>query len=146
MKFDNQLRHALRIIDTYQGETPLHGWLKDFFRVNKQMGARDRRLLSTLVYGYYRIGHAVRNLPMEEKILTALFLCNDQPNELLQYFKPDYNDRAALPIEEKISFFQTTDAGADFQVTDIFPWKDELSNGIDHEAFCRSFLRQPDLF
>ncbi len=146
MKFDNQLRHALRIIDTYQGEIPLHGWLKDFFRVNKQMGARDRRLLSTLVYGYYRIGHAVRHLPKEEKVLTALFLCNDQPNELLQYFKPDYNDKAALSTEEKIAFFQTTPAGAGFLVTDIFPWKDELSRGIDHEAFCRSFLRQPNLF
>ena len=35
--------------------------------------------------------------------------------------------------------------GANFCLTDIFPWKDELSAGIDHEAFCLSFLRQPDL-
>src|SRR6202011_2409646 len=30
--------------------------------------------------------------------------------------------------------------------SDLFPWKDELSEGIDHTAFCLSFLRQPDLF
>ena len=31
-------------------------------------------------------------------------------------------------------------------LTDIFSWKNELSEGIDHEKFCESFLVQPDLF
>lgn len=146
MKFDNQLRYALQIIDTYQGETPLHAWLKDYFRLNKQMGSRDRRLLSTLVYGFYRLGHSVKQLSVAERILAGLFLCNEQPHELLQYFKPEYNEKASLSLNEKIAFFQTTPAGAGFRVTDIFPWPDQLSAGIDAEAFCLSFLRQPDLF
>jgi 16S rRNA (cytosine967-C5)-methyltransferase len=29
---------------------------------------------------------------------------------------------------------------------DIFPWKDLLSDGIDYDAFCASFLVQPALF
>jgi 16S rRNA (cytosine967-C5)-methyltransferase len=146
VKFDNQLRYALQIIDTYQGEMPLYAWLKSYFRDNKQMGSRDRRLLSTLVYGFYRLGHAVKSLSVEDRILAGLFLCNDQPSEFLQYFRPEYDEKAALPLTEKISFFQTQPAGASFRVTDIFPWRDELSAGIDHEAFCLSFLRQPDLF
>ena len=54
MIFDNQLRHAIRIMDTYPGDQPLHAWLKDYFRAHKQMGSRDRRQLSTLVYSFYR--------------------------------------------------------------------------------------------
>ena len=146
MKFDNQLRYALQIIDTYQGEMPLYAWLKSYFRDNKQMGSRDRRLLSTLVYGFYRLGHAAKGLSVEDRMLAGLFLCNDQPTELLQYFRPGYDEKVALPLSEKIAFLQTQPAGAGFRVTDIFPWKEELSAGIDHEAFCLSFLRQPDLF
>ena len=146
MKFDNQLRYALQIIDTYQGEMPLYAWLKSYFRDNKQMGSRDRRLLSTLVYGFYRLGHAVKWLSVEDRILAGLFLCNDQPTEFLLYFRPEYDEKVALPLREKIAFFQTQPAGAGFRVTDIFPWGEELSAGIDHEAFCLSFLRQPDLF
>ncbi|GGB04543.1 Fmu (Sun) domain-containing protein [Puia dinghuensis] len=139
MKFDNQLRHAADIIDTYKGEEPLHVWLKDFFRANKQMGSRDRKLFSTLVYSFYRLGYAVRDLPVKERILTGLFLCTDIPNEFLHYFKPTLNDSITRPIAEKL-------ATAGIDPTDIFPWKEELSAAIDHEAFCLSFLRQPDLF
>ena len=146
MKFDNQLRHATAIIDAYKGEMPLHAWLKSFFRDNKQMGSRDRKLLSSLVYGYYRLGHAIWSMPTDERIITALFLCGAQPGDFLQYFRDDWNERITLPLAEKIAFFQSQPEGADFRITDIFPWKDELSPGIDHAAFCLSFLRQPDLF
>lgn len=146
MKFDNQLRYATQILDNYRGDMPLSIWLKDYFRLNKQMGSRDRKLLSTLVYSFYRLGHAVKTLPVTERILAGLFLCSEQPHELLEYFKPEYNERAALTIEQKISYFQTTSAGAKFRTTDIFPWGEELSENIDHEAFCLSFLKQPDLF
>ncbi|HXB06294.1 MAG TPA: hypothetical protein VNW04_04245 [Puia sp.] len=139
MKFDNQLRYAIQIIETYRGDIPLHTWLKDYFRANKQMGSRDRKLLSTLVYSCYRLGHAGNHLPIKERILTGLFLCTDQPSDWLAHFNSAYNDAIAKPLAEKL-------AATDITVTDIFPWKDELSPAIDHEAFCLSFLRQPDLF
>jgi 16S rRNA (cytosine967-C5)-methyltransferase len=144
MKFDNQLRYGSTIIASYQGEIPLHAWLKNFFREHKQMGSKDRKLLSNMVYGFYRLGHAIKDLPVEERILIGLFLCNDSPHELLQYFRSDWNGHIARPLAEKITLLQ--ESGIAFEPTDIFPWKDELSEGIDHEAFCLSFLRQPDLF
>jgi 16S rRNA (cytosine967-C5)-methyltransferase len=146
MRFDNQLRHATRIIETYLGDQPLHAWLKEFFRANRQMGARDRRQLSDLVYSFYRLGHSLRGLPVPDRLLAALFICIDKSNEMLQYFHPGWNEKIALPISEKISFFQTQPIGANFNLTDIFPWKNELSEDVDHKAFCLSFLRQPDLF
>jgi 16S rRNA (cytosine967-C5)-methyltransferase len=155
VKFDNQLRHATRIIETYPGDQPLHFWLKEFFRANKQMGSRDRKELSALVYSYYRLGHSLRAtsapaappaLSIPARLLAGLFICIDKPNELLEHFHPGWNEKITLPIREKIVFFQTQPAGANFRITDIFPWKTELSDDIDHEAFCLSFLRQPDLF
>lgn len=144
MKFDNQLRYAVTIISSYQGGIPLHAWLKSFFREHKQMGSKDRRLVSNMVYGFYRLGHALKNTPPDQRILTGLFLCNETPNELLQYFRPQWNERITLPLEEKITYCRQS--GIAFEPTDIFPWKDQLSDSIDHAAFCLSFLRQPDLF
>ena len=144
MKFDNQLRYGTTIIASYQGEMPLHTWLKNFFRERKQMGSTDRRVVSNMVYGFYRLGHALRSLPAEERILAGLFLCYELSGELLQYFRPEWNERIALPLAEKINFLRQS--GIAFEPTDIFPWKDELSERIDHEAWCLSFLRQPDLF
>ncbi len=137
MRLDNQLRHATRIIEAYSGDQPLHIWLKEYFRANRQMGSRDRKELSALVYSFYRLGHSLRNGAIPDRLLTGLYLCTDQPSDLLRHFRPDWDPRSPLP--EKIG--RTA-----LRVTDIFPWKDELSESIDHEAFCLSFLRQPDLF
>jgi 16S rRNA (cytosine967-C5)-methyltransferase len=144
--FDNQLRHAIRMIDAYPGDQPLHAWLKDYFRAHKQMGARDRRQLSTLVYSFYRLGHSLRDTSTANRLLAGLFLCHSQPTDMLEHFLPGWNEMITKPIKEKIAFFQTQPIGESFNLTDIFPWKAELSESIGHEAFCLSFFRQPDLF
>jgi len=152
MKFDNQLRHATGIIHTYRGGVPLHAWLKDFFREHPQMGSRDRKFLSQLVYGYYRLGHTLKEMPAEERILLGLFLCYPQASEkiyaqageFLQYFRPQWHERVTASLQEKIAYCQGT--GIDLRPAEIFPWKEELSESIDHPAYCLSFLQQPDLF
>ena len=137
MIFDNQLRYAIEIIDTYKGEIPLHAWLKDYFRAHKQMGSRDRRTLSALVYSFFRLGHALKQLSPKERLLAGLYICTDQSSDLLRHFRPDWDSKD--PLQRKLEQAALT-------VTDIFPWKEELSEGIDHEAYCLSFLRQPDVF
>lgn len=107
MMYGNHLRYAANIIKGYDGNVPLSGWLRDFFKENKQMGSRDRKTVAELVYGYYRLGHLQYD-NMEERLLAG------------------YN--------------KTPKQGA------IFPWINELSDGIDTETFSKSFLIQPDLF
>jgi 16S rRNA (cytosine967-C5)-methyltransferase len=34
----------------------------------------------------------------------------------------------------------------DFKLEDVFPWTSQLSEGIDKDAFLKSFFCQPDLF
>lgn len=126
MKFDNQLRYAISIIEEYDGRVPLSAWLKDFFRTNKQMGSRDRKTVSEMVYGYYRLG-ANEFSSVGERI-KAFINVSDKLPEVKAYFFPAGSDY------DKISYDK------------IFPFGEFLSEGIDIEQFSRSFLVQPDLF
>ena len=146
MIFDNQLRYAIQVIETYKGDMPLHAWLKDYFRLNKQMGSRDRKMLSTLVYSFYRLGHAIKDKPIKDRLLIGLFLCNEQSGGMLEHFRPLWVQKASAGLKEKIDFIRQQPEGREFQPAEIFPWKEELSPAIDHTAYCLSFLRQPDLF
>jgi len=124
MKYDNQLRYAVNIIREYDGRFPLSIWLKDFFKSNKQMGSTDRKTVAELVYGYFRLGfNQYKNI--EERMLAGLFAGN-RLVEMIEYFKSGKDH--------------------EFSIDKIFPWSDLLSDGIDHGAFCASFLIQPDLF
>ena len=87
------------------------------------------------------MGKAVMNVSFEEKILAALFFCSTEPNEILAALKPDWNEKVDLSIEEKHSTFNIQHS-----IVNVFPWKEELSEGIDHQKFCGSFFTQPDLF
>ncbi|HEX4851276.1 MAG TPA: hypothetical protein VFV08_10735, partial [Puia sp.] len=91
MKYDNQLRLASQIVGSFRGEMPLHNWLKGYFRANKQMGSRDRKQIAELVYCYYRMGHGWKEIDIKERILQGIFLCHKNPNEILEYFKPNWN-------------------------------------------------------
>ena len=81
------------------------------------------------------------NTSIEEKILTGLFLCSNESSEVLAALKPEWNEKCKLPIDEKLLIINSS-----LLISEIFPWKEELSESIDQENFCRSFLIQPDLF
>ncbi len=144
MKFDNLLRYAARILDSYTGDIPLSGWLKNFFRENPQMGSTDRRQVSEMVYCYFRLGHSLKNISKEERILAGLFLCNQQPEQILEGLYPEWHQQAEKSLDEKLGIVKTK--YPDFDLLEIFPWKNLLSSGIDHRAYCLSFLQKPTLF
>lgn len=147
MKYDNQLRNAVNIIETFNGKSPLHNWLKDFFRQNKQMGSRDRKQMAEMVYCYYRLGHSSKKIAISERILAGLFLCNNTSNEILKYFKPEWNEQIELTSEQKLNIVSNhLGSSTSSFIESIFPWQDQLSPGIEPLSFSASFLQQPDLF
>ena len=81
------------------------------------------------------------NTSIEEKILTGLFLCSNKSSEILNALKPGWNEKCKLPLNEKLLIINSS-----LLISEIFPWKDELSEGVDHEKFCESFFIQPELF
>jgi 16S rRNA (cytosine967-C5)-methyltransferase len=144
MKAINQLKTFQRILDEYPAETPLSKFLPGFYRQNKQMGSTDRRIASRLMYNYFRLGRALPNLPADERLFVAEFLCNTQLNSFLQHFKPDWAACIGFTMDEKLGMIKATHP--DFNLDDVFPWTSQLSAGINKDAFLRSFFIQPDLF
>ena len=118
---------------------PLAAFLKMYFSSNKKYGSKDRKQIATLCYNFYRMGKAVPQLPVEEKIIVAVFVCEQAGSDFLQFHKPEWNEIITKPIAEKIQV-------AGFIPDDVFPWAEELSTGIDAELFRYSFFSQPDLF
>jgi len=144
MKYDNLLRYAVRILASYPGDIPLNNFLKNFFRLNPQMGSRDRKQVSEMVYCFFRLGHSLKNISTAERILTGLFLTNTQPEQILEHLHPEWHELVRIPLKEKIEIVRA--AFSDFDPLEIFPWGNMLSKGIDHEAYCMSFLEKPRLF
>ncbi|ASZ14566.1 RsmB/NOP family class I SAM-dependent RNA methyltransferase [Chitinophaga pendula] len=144
-RWENYLTTAEKIIDTFDGTQPLHHFLKAFFKQHPHMGSRDRRWVSQLVYAFYRLGQLWKNaMPVKERIFLALFLCDQQPNELLTFFRPNLATDISRPLTEKWSLY--SNKGSTPALEDIFPFTGELSPGVDPAAFTASFLSQPQLF
>lgn len=140
-RYHSYINSAKDILTTYRGEEPLSSFLKKYFSTKKKFGSRDRKQISNLCYCFFRMGKAVMNLSTEEKIISSLFLCSDNPNEILEALKPELNKRCKLALDEKLLIINSS-----FSIQNVFAWKEELSEGIEHENFCRSFFVQPDLF
>ena len=139
MRYHSYLNSAKKIIETYKGDVPLAVFLKKYFAANKKYGGKDRKQIATLCYNFYRLGKAVPQLPVEEKIIVAAFLCEQVNSDFLQFHKPEWNAIITKSIAEKIQV-------AGFAPDDVFPWTEELSDGIDAEFFRHSFFYQPELY
>ena len=143
MRADQQLRSFLRVFDNFPADKPLAKFLPEFFKRNKQMGSNDRRSVSRLLYNYFRLGRALANKSVEERLFLAEFLCTSVDNPFLHHFRSDLNQMIYLNIEEKIKYASINEG---LVLEQVFPFTDHLSKGIDKEAFLLSFFVQPDLF
>ena len=65
---------------------------------------------------------------------------NDAKPETIEP-KPEWKENITDPLQDKLQLI-----GYPFSIENIFPWQDELSEGIDASVFALSHLTQPDLF
>jgi 16S rRNA (cytosine967-C5)-methyltransferase len=141
MHSHSHLNTARKIIQSYDGSIPLATWLKQFFKSDKKFGSKDRKQISHVCYCFYRLGNAFQNLSSEDRMLTALFLCSETSNKILEELKPEWNERVFLPIIEKINFLSANE-----EVKSIFPFANESSKKVEQRPFNLSFLIQPHLY
>ena len=139
MRHHSYLNAAKKIIELNRGEIPFAVFLKKYFVASKKYGSKDRKQIASLCYNFYRLGKAIPNMPVSEKIIAATFLCEYNHSEFLHFHKPEWNEIISKPAAEKIKILI-------FDVETVFPWADELSAGIEFQPFCNSFFIQPDLF
>lgn len=139
-RFHSYLTTAIRLIDTYHAGKPFAHQLKYFFSSEKKYGSRDRKIISSLCYQYFRTSHLLEDISgVEEKIISAVFLCENESNDFLSIIRPDWNAQIQIPLENKFELLKLTPEK-------IFPFKQELSDEINKESFFLSFLKQPKLF
>ena len=138
-RFFSYLNSAKEILQLYKGEEPFASFLKKYFALNKKFGSKDRKQVAHLCYCYFRMGKMLPALPITERITAGLFLCSNEPNQILEALNPALNDKTRLDSKQKCVILESL-------ITEIFPWKEELTNKVDYEIFCQSILIQPDLF
>jgi 16S rRNA (cytosine967-C5)-methyltransferase len=141
MRVYSHLNTAGSIIRSYDGSMPLSAWLKNYFRQEKKFGSRDRRQIAHLLYCYYRMGGLAAGLPVEETLLTALFLCSQEGEETLATLRPDLEARLADPLPVKLEHLRLLE-----KLPLLFPLPSFISPEIDKEAFLLSHFLQPLLF
>ena len=141
MRFYSYLNSAGQILTGYNGGEPFSSFLKKYFSANKKYGSKDRKYIAHLCYCYFRLGKALKEIPVDERILTGLFLSSSDPNDMLENLRPGWNEKAGIPLKDKLALLNRP-----FAIEEVFPWKDQLSNSVDAEQFNASFFLQPDLF
>jgi 16S rRNA (cytosine967-C5)-methyltransferase len=154
MKYFSHLNTAVEILSLYDGKIPFHYFIKEFLRLNKKYGSRDRKNISRLCYAALRTGIAFPKWSAENKIRAGLFLCNDKPDEVTGQLIGDYNEIITADRSEKWkiitesyqSEFESENHGAR-NIASIFPVSaQEFSKDLDADEFLFSFFQQPDLF
>lgn len=145
MKFFAHLNTAVQVLSQYQGKQPFGIFIKDFFRQDKKYGSRDRKNISHLCYCYFRLGKAMPDVPVVDRVVMGLLLCSAAPNDMLGQLRPEWNELAGLPVEEKVAMLSRSIPGG-VATPRVFPWKDALSERVNYAAFCHSFFVQPHLF
>jgi 16S rRNA (cytosine967-C5)-methyltransferase len=138
-RYHSYITSAIKIIETSKEGEPLAHHLKKCFAANKKFGSKDRKNISTICYNFYRIGNALKNKTIEERILASTFLCNNTNNELLGALAPDYNEQIKLTIEKKCTQLN-------INTKHIFPFENEVGEEIDKVAFAFSYFKQPLFF
>lgn len=140
-RFHSYLQSATAIVSSYTCEEPFSSYIKQYFSRYKKFGSNDRKTITHLCYCYFRTGRSLDSLPVEDRILSALFLCQQTSHPVLRALQPQWDEAVhASPVVkyERI--------GLTYSEKSIFTFAEQLSCESDRALFEISHLIQPDLF
>jgi 16S rRNA (cytosine967-C5)-methyltransferase len=141
MKHFSHLNTAELILTQYNGAQPFGLFIKDFFKADKKYGSKDRKRITALCYGYFRLGKIAEEYSVKERILLGLFLASTETDGLLELEKPAWNANTGADVESKLEL-----AGLHFTPEKLFPAAAQISSLVDQRSFALSHFIQPDLF
>ncbi|MFD0939401.1 RsmB/NOP family class I SAM-dependent RNA methyltransferase [Pedobacter boryungensis] len=144
MRVEHQVRAFEQVLKSYDGVLPLHRHLFTYFKQNKQMGSSDRRWAARYVYSFFRLGKALSKLNDLERLAIADFLCHYTTSLVVSTYLPNLEEFISKSVNDKIALIQKHYPA--FKLEDVFPFKAELSKGINKDDFYPAFFVQPDLF
>lgn len=135
----SHLTSAVKVLDKYDGSLPFNTFIKAFFSKEKKYGSKDRRQIAALCYTYFRSGNLLRKEDKAEKIITAVFLSEQNHSDFLAELRPEWNVHVGLTLQDKLSFLQKNEV-------EMFPFLNELSPELEKDLFQQSLFIQPSLF
>jgi 16S rRNA (cytosine967-C5)-methyltransferase len=144
MRFHSYFNTAVLLLGQYDGKQPLTIFLKAYFAKHKKYGSKDRKAIMHLCYTYFRIGHAVKNVAVEERLKIAIFITTDQAGDWAVLYDNPWITNWYPALAERLIYLQTLYPA--FTIESIFPWHEQLSSGIDVNAFVLTHFQQPNLF
>jgi 16S rRNA (cytosine967-C5)-methyltransferase len=142
--FQAYLRNASIVLDHYRHQEPFSVFLKQFFRLEKKYGSRDRKVITDLCYGYLRLGHAIDKISLQDAIVIGYYLTHNTDNGFLASVKPEWSENILETLSNKLKFIKRL--YPDFQPNSIFPGISDLSPSMDVEKWTLKHLSKPGFF
>ncbi|HNR21253.1 MAG TPA: RsmB/NOP family class I SAM-dependent RNA methyltransferase [Bacteroidia bacterium] len=139
-------KHIIQILQNYNGSVPLHLFLKNYFKGNKNLGSNDRRGIRSSVYNFFRLTNVLGNISLEAKINVSDFLLSDNINQsTVDFLKEKFNFNELKSIDNEIyaRAQKLKHIGINVDLANLFPFKNELSEGVDRTQLNNSILKQP---
>jgi 16S rRNA (cytosine967-C5)-methyltransferase len=154
-RVSQHVRSFIKALRAYDPQLPLSRFLNGYFKANRQMGSKDRKMVTRYLYHCFRVGNSMANQPnalhklqqlteeeLIERLLIGEFLCADE-SALVEQLDAGLAEQITFPLEEKIICVKNR---FKFQLDTIFPWVDLLSEKISAPNFNLQFLLQPFLY
>jgi len=142
--FHAYLRNASIVLDHYRHKEPFSVFLKQFFRLEKKYGSRDRKVITDLCYGFLRLGHAADEISIEEAIIIGYYLTHQEDNGFLASVYPDWSPKINEKISDKLDQIQSIFPS--FNLKAVFPGLSFLSPSINSEKWTSKHFSKPGFF
>ncbi len=140
-RFHSYINSSVKLIETYRGDQPFAIFIKANLAKERKFGSRDRKQITSLCYNYFRMGFAMAQTPVKEKIITAAFLCTNESSEFLAHIRPELNNAVTLSFNEKIGLLKNQ-----FSLACVFPFGQYISDNLDAESYATAMFTQPSFF
>ncbi|HEX5001222.1 MAG TPA: hypothetical protein VFW78_01895 [Bacteroidia bacterium] len=147
--FASRLRIITDIIGAYNGEIPLHRFLKSYFSKHRNFGSSDRRLYAAFVHGYFRIGRALPSHDLNIRLAAAAFLAIENESSFKTFLLENFLGAASLQLQQTTPAQRLqwiADKFTDFDVKDMVPAGGALDDGLTHEQRALQLLELPPVW
>lgn len=121
------LATAAHLAEQYPEKIPLPIYLKSFFSQNKKFGSRDRKMITELVYGFFRIPPD-NKLSSRARLLAGSFLSGRLPQLFFEKLDTDLSATYSADFEERKRIITNR-----YGITNKTTF--ELSSGINEQEY-----------
>jgi len=135
---------ALDCIQGYNFLEPFALYLKKYFHANPKLGSRDRRNIRQLCYAWWRLGNAVNDLPINERMAVALFLSYNQIDAFSERIFKDEKLLNSIVLHPKLKRdFLLQNHAIVLNTSELFPFGDLVESDFSLDDFVYDgFLRR----